>query len=27
LVMLTNKRIPNEERIKAAYAVLNAIKK
>ncbi|EPL8646816.1 class C beta-lactamase, partial [Acinetobacter baumannii] len=26
LVMLTNKRIPNEERIKAAYAVLNAIK-
>ncbi|HCA5207426.1 TPA: ADC family extended-spectrum class C beta-lactamase, partial [Acinetobacter baumannii] len=25
LVMLTNKRIPNEERIKAAYAVLNAI--
>ncbi|MFI7917788.1 hypothetical protein ACIKQA_15570, partial [Acinetobacter baumannii] len=22
-----NKRIPNEERIKAAYAVLNAIKK
>ncbi|HAV4519982.1 TPA: ADC family extended-spectrum class C beta-lactamase [Acinetobacter baumannii] len=27
LVMLTNKRIPNEERIKAAYAVLDAIKK
>ncbi|HFF4395592.1 TPA: ADC family extended-spectrum class C beta-lactamase [Acinetobacter baumannii] len=27
LVMLTNKRITNEERIKAAYAVLNAIKK
>ncbi|HFF4995121.1 TPA: ADC family extended-spectrum class C beta-lactamase [Acinetobacter baumannii] len=27
LVMLSNKRIPNEERIKAAYAVLNAIKK
>ncbi len=27
LVMLTNKRIPNEERIKVAYAVLNAIKK
>lgn len=27
LVMLTNKRIPNEERIKAAYGVLNAIKK
>ncbi|MDC4920664.1 ADC family extended-spectrum class C beta-lactamase [Acinetobacter baumannii] len=27
LVMLTNKRIPNEERIKAAYTVLNAIKK
>lgn len=27
LVMLTNKRIPNEERIKAAYAVLNAINK
>ncbi len=27
LVMLTNKLIPNEERIKAAYAVLNAIKK
>jgi beta-lactamase class C len=27
LVMLTNKRIPNEERIKAAYAVLNGIKK
>ncbi len=27
LVMLTNKRIPNEERIKATYAVLNAIKK
>lgn len=27
LVMLTNKRIPNEERIKAAYAVLNTIKK
>ncbi|EPH1839602.1 ADC family extended-spectrum class C beta-lactamase [Acinetobacter baumannii] len=27
LVMLTNKRIPDEERIKAAYAVLNAIKK
>lgn len=27
LVMLTNKRIPNEERIKAAYALLNAIKK
>lgn len=27
LVMLTNKRIPNEERIKAAYAVLNAIMK
>ncbi|EOC9324312.1 ADC family extended-spectrum class C beta-lactamase [Acinetobacter baumannii] len=27
LVMVTNKRIPNEERIKAAYAVLNAIKK
>ncbi|HCE0362091.1 TPA: ADC family extended-spectrum class C beta-lactamase [Acinetobacter baumannii] len=27
LVMLTNKRIPNEERFKAAYAVLNAIKK
>ncbi|EPK5771075.1 ADC family extended-spectrum class C beta-lactamase [Acinetobacter baumannii] len=27
LVMLTNKRIPSEERIKAAYAVLNAIKK
>ncbi|EMK2494293.1 ADC family extended-spectrum class C beta-lactamase [Acinetobacter baumannii] len=27
LVMLTNKRIPIEERIKAAYAVLNAIKK
>ncbi|WP_192454963.1 ADC family extended-spectrum class C beta-lactamase [Acinetobacter oleivorans] len=27
LVMLTNKRIPNEERIKAAYAVLTAIKK
>ncbi|MDC5173436.1 ADC family extended-spectrum class C beta-lactamase [Acinetobacter baumannii] len=27
LVMLTNKRIPNEERIKTAYAVLNAIKK
>lgn len=27
LVMLTNKPIPNEERIKAAYAVLNAIKK
>lgn len=27
LVMLTNKRIPNEERIKAANAVLNAIKK
>ncbi|MFX5176259.1 hypothetical protein ABTC46_18215, partial [Acinetobacter baumannii] len=26
LVMLTNKRIPNEERINAAYAVLNAIK-
>ncbi|ENU51112.1 extended-spectrum class C beta-lactamase ADC-119 [Acinetobacter baumannii] len=27
LVMLTNKRIPNEERIKAAYVVLDAIKK
>lgn len=27
LVMLTNKRIPNEERIKATYAVLSAIKK
>ena len=26
LVMLMNKRIPNEERIKAAYEVFNAIK-